>query len=167
MAPEPPRRSSGAAATGHVLRYPAALALFGVGATHLQQYFAVYYRVIPVIGDLFAATFAVAVVLGLALLVPLERIGRFGRPLLALVALGGIGFAAGTIIGLGLSEAGTLFGFHEHGYRLAIILSIALEAVTVILLAAFLAVQVKAGTLRPSTGTPPPPGPTQPGSDIT
>lgn len=146
MAPKTQPSTPGTGTTRRGLRYLSALLLFAVGAVHLQQYFAVYYRVIPVIGVLFVTNFAVAVLLGLALLAPLERIPRLGRPLLTLAALGGIGFAAGTIIGLALSETGTLFGFHEHGYRLAITLSLALEAATIILLAVFLTLQAKAAT---------------------
>src|SRR5919202_1784249 len=105
---------------GHPLYYyQAALFLIGTGVLHLEQFFAVYYRVIPVIGPLFAANFAIGVVLGLVLLAPMERLGRWVPPL---IALGGIAFAAGTIIGLELSETGTLFGFHEHGYRAGVIL---------------------------------------------
>ena len=125
------------------LRVLGALLLFGIGAVHLQQYLGVYYRVIPVIGDLFAANFSMAVLLGLLLLAPLERIGRLGRPLPARIALGGIGFAAGTIIGLEPSELGTLFGFHEHGYRLSIVLCLALEAAAIVVLAAFLTLQAR------------------------
>jgi hypothetical protein len=116
------------ARTLRTLRYLAALFLIGTGVLHLEQFFAVYYRVIPVIGPLFAANFAIGVVLGLVLLAPMERLGRWVPPL---IALGGIAFAAGTIIGLELSETGTLFGFHEHGYRAAVILSIALEGAAI------------------------------------
>lgn len=126
------------------LRYLSAVLLFAIGALHLEQYFSDYYQVIPIIGPLFAANFAVAVVLGLALLAPLERIPRLGRPLLVLAALGGIGFAAAVIIGLELSETGTLFGFHEDGYRLAITLSIIFEAAVIVLVIAFLALEIKA-----------------------
>jgi hypothetical protein len=47
-------------------------------------------------------------------------------------------FAAATIIGLAISENGTLFGFHEHGYRPAIVISLAVEAVAIVSLAAYL-----------------------------
>lgn len=117
-------------------RYLAAVLLIAAGAVHLQQYFAVNYRVIPVIGPLFLANFAIAVLLGLALLAPIEGLGRWLRPL---AAAGGIVFAAGTIIALQISESGTLFGFHEHGYRTAIVLSIAFQGAAIILLASYLA----------------------------
>jgi hypothetical protein len=130
------RTAGGSLQTG--ARYLGALLLIATGVVHLQQYFAVYYRVIPVIGPLFAANFAIGLLLGLLLLAPLGRAGRAGRALQLLAALGGIAFAAGTIIGLEISETGTLFGFHEHGYRAAIVISIAVEAAAIVTLAAFL-----------------------------
>jgi hypothetical protein len=116
-------------------RYLGALLLIAAGAVHLQQYFGVYYRVIPVIGPLFVANFVIGLALGLVLLAPIERLGNWAA---ALAAVGGIAFAAGTIIGLEVSESGTLFGFHEHGYRLAIILSIVFEGAAIVLLGAYL-----------------------------
>ncbi|GAA2133765.1 hypothetical protein [Actinomadura napierensis] len=136
------------------LRGLAALLLFGVGAVHLYEYFADYYRVIPIIGDLFAANFASAVVLGLSLLAPLgslplvRSLPLLGRAPHALVALGGIVFLLGTIIGLILSEQGTLFGFHEYGYRSTVWLALALESAAVVVLAAYLALEAR--RLRPS-----------------
>lgn len=124
------------AAPAQVARFLGALLLIGSGAVHLQQYFAVYYEVIPVIGPLFLANFALALALGLLLLAPIGRLGSWAP---ALVAAGGIIFAAGTIIGLEISEFGTLFGFHEHGYRPAIVLSIIFEGAAIVLLASYLA----------------------------
>ncbi len=118
-----------------VTRYLGALLLIATGALHLQQYLGVGYRVAPVIGPLFVANFAIGLALGLALLAPIERLGNWAP---ALAAVGGIAFAAGTIIGLEISESGTLFGFHEHGYRLAIVLSIVLEGAAIVLLGAYL-----------------------------
>src|SRR5262245_12314333 len=109
-----------------VARYVGAVALIATGAVHLQQYYAVFYRVIPTIGPLFLVNFLVGVALGLALLAPLDhRAPEVHR----LAAIGGIVFAAATIIGLALSESGTLFGFHEHGYRPAIVVSLVVEGV--------------------------------------
>jgi len=136
--------ATGAVAASRSLRYLSAVLLFAIGALHLEQYFSDHYQPVPVIGALFAANFAIAVLLGLALLAPLELIPRLWRPLLNLAALGGIGFAAGVIIGLELSETGTLFGFHEDRYRLAITLSIVFEAAVIVFLAAFLALEAKA-----------------------
>jgi hypothetical protein len=127
-------RSDSGAVT--VARYVGALSLIATGAVHLQQYFAVYYRVIPVIGPLFLVNFVLGVALGLALLAPLQhRAPEVHR----LAAIAGIVFAAATIIGLAISENGTLFGFHEHGYRPAIVISVAVEAVAIVSLAAYLA----------------------------
>lgn len=116
-------------------RYLGALLLIATGVLHLQQYFGADYRMIPVIGPLFVANFAIGLALGLALLAPIERLGSWAP---ALAAAGGIAFAAGTIIGLEISESGALFGFHEHGYRLAITLSIVFEGAAIVLLGAYL-----------------------------
>jgi len=105
--------------------------IVAAGVVHLQQYFGVYYRVIPMIGPLFLAAFVLALLIAVALIAPLDRIWP---PLGALTAIGGILFSAGAIIGLEISEAGTLFGFHEHGYRLAVVLSIVFEAAAIALL---------------------------------
>jgi hypothetical protein len=56
------------------------------------------------------------------------------------LAYGGIGVAAGSLAGLAASESVGLFGFMESGYRGAIVLSIALEAATIVLLSVHLAV---------------------------
>lgn len=135
---------------GRAGRYLGALLLLGVAAIHLWEYIADYYRVIPTIGGLFLANSIVAVVLGLAILAPVERVGR---PLLALSALAGVGFAAGTIVGLAISEASTLFGFHEDGYRTTIILSLIFEGAVIVLLGLFLLVE--ATRLRSSANAPP------------
>ena len=120
-----------------VARYVGALALIVTGAVHLQQYYGVYYRVIPDIGPLFLVNFVLGVALGLVLLAPLShRAPELHR----LAAIGGIVFAAGTIISLAISENGTLFGFHEHGYRAAIIVSIVAEATAIVSLATYLIV---------------------------
>ena len=134
MRPEPATtRSQFGAVT--VARYLGALSLIAAGVMHLQQYYAVYYRVIPVIGPLFLVNFVLGVGLGLALLAPLQhRAPELHR----LAAIGGIAFAAGTIIALAISENGTLVGFHEHGYRPAIVMSLAAEALAIVSLAAYL-----------------------------
>lgn len=144
---------SGSPLAARAARYLGAALLLGVGALHLQQYFGVYYRVIPVIGPLFAASFALGMILGLSLLAPVERLGW---PLPVLAALGGIGFAAGSIIGLEISEFGTLFGFHEHGYRTAIVLSIALEGAAVVSLAAYLLLRARSAPLLYGSRSVPP-----------
>jgi hypothetical protein len=130
MAPDHVGSSSRLERTTRVL---AAAFVVASGVVHLQQYYGVYYRVIPVIGPLFLADFVLAVVIGLVLLAPLDRLSR---TLGTLASIGGIAFAAGAIIGLEISEHGTLLGFHEHGYRLAVLLSIGFEAAAILLLLA-------------------------------
>jgi hypothetical protein len=44
-------------------------------------------------------------------------------------ALAGAAVAAGALLALLISEQAPLFGFMEHGYRVAIVLSVASEAV--------------------------------------
>ena len=128
-----------------VARYVGALSLLAAGAVHLQQYYAVYYSVIPTIGPLFVANFVVAAVLGVALLAPVQNRAPGVH---SLAAIGGILFAAGTIIALAISESRTLFGFHEHGYRAAIVVSIAVEAAAIVSLAAYLIASRGSVTLR-------------------
>jgi hypothetical protein len=133
-----------------VARYLGALALLGVGIDHIEQYSNDYYSEIPTIGTLFALNFAAATVVGLGLLAPVGRFaGRWSRVALILLAVSGIGIAAGSLAGLYLSEHGGLFGFTEVGYREAIVISIVLEAATVVLLGAF---AVMSAIRRPRTG---------------
>ena len=136
-------------------RYLGALGLLAVGIDHLEQFSADSYSAVPTIGTLFALNFAAATLLALGLLSPVGRLaGGWSDALVALLAVAGIGVAAGSLAGLLVSENGGLFGFHEQGYRQAIVLSIVLEAATVALLALFLAVnglglrRVRARSLR-------------------
>jgi ABC-type dipeptide/oligopeptide/nickel transport system permease component len=133
-----------------VVRYLGALALLGVGFDHIHQYSADYYSEIPTIGTLFALNFAAATVVGLGLMAPVGRLaGRWADAVLTLLAVGGVAIAAGSIAGVLIAENGGLFGFAEQGYREAIVISIALEAATVVLLGAF---AVLSATRRPRTG---------------
>lgn len=118
-----------------VLRVLGALAVILVGAVHLEQYFAVHFNVVPVIGPLFALNFVGAVVIGAGLLVPLRRV------LHTLLALGGMGLAATAFAFLLISEHRPLFGFEDYGYRPAIIVALAAEAAAVALLGGYLAVR--------------------------
>jgi hypothetical protein len=116
-------------------RYLGALALLGVGIEHLEQFSVDHYSAIPTIGTLFALNFVSAALVAGGLLAPLHRLPRRIRNLVpALLALGGIGIAAGSLAGLLISESTSLFGFMETGYRSAIVLSIALELATIGLL---------------------------------
>ena len=116
-----------------------ALSLLTVGAVHLQQYFDLY-SAIPTIGTLFALNFVGATIIGLCLLVPVERLlGRLGGAVVALLTVGGIAQAATAFVFLMISEHTPLFGFMEPGYNPAAILTARIaEATTVVLLGAFL-----------------------------
>ena len=122
-----------------ILRAVGAIAVLVVGAVHLQQYFAVGFSSVAVIGPLFVLNFAGATVIGLGLLVPAVRLRRV-HPLLA---VGGIGLAATSVVFLLISEHQSLFGFQEHGYRAAIVIALAAEAVAVVTLAAYLATRAR------------------------
>jgi hypothetical protein len=120
-------------------RYAGALALLAVGLDHLQQYSEDSYSVIPTIGTLFFLNFVSASAIAAGLFAPVQRLpGRAGRLAVPLLALSGIGVAAGALAGLFVSESSGLFGFMEVGYRSAIVVSIVLEAVTIALLGAHL-----------------------------
>ncbi len=125
----------------HALRIGGAVALLVVGALHIDQYFAVHYQVIPVIGPLFLLNLIGAVVIALLLILPTERL-RAGV-LVGPVALAGIGLAATSAIFLLVSEQTTLFGFMENGYRTAIVLSFIAEGATVALLGAYLVTLIR------------------------
>ncbi len=116
-----------------------AVALLAVGAVHYQQYEYNFYSTAPTIGPLFLFNFIAATGLGLWLLAgPLIRLGRLRLALDRLAALGGIAVSAGALVALLISEYTPLFGFRESGYRTAIVLAIAFEAVAVVLLALYL-----------------------------
>jgi hypothetical protein len=86
---------------------------------------------------LFALNFAAAALVAAALVAPVQRLpGVAGRVAVPLLSLAGIGVAAGSIAGLLASETTGLFGFMEVGYRPAILLSLGLEAITILLLGA-------------------------------
>lgn len=129
----PPERGSRG---GAIARMPGALAVLVVGAVHLEQYFAVHFMVVPVIGPLFALNFAGATVIGLGLLLPLGRL----RPLLA---LGGMGLAATSFVFFFISESRGIFGFQDYGYRTAIIIALAAEAAAVLFLGVYLATSLR------------------------
>jgi hypothetical protein len=121
-------------------RYLGAAALLGVGLDHLEQFSVDHYSAIPTIGTLFALNFASAVLVAGGLLAPAQRMrGRARRIALPLLSLGAIGVAAGSLAGLLVSENTGLFGFMETGYRPAIVLSIALDVATIVLLTVHLA----------------------------
>jgi hypothetical protein len=125
-------------ATG-AARYLGAAALLGVGAVHAQQYYDAYFYVVPTIGTLFLLNFIGAGIVGAVLIAPVRRLGgRFGDMILALAALAAIGIAGGSLVSLLVSEYVPLFGFMESGYRLAIVLSLLTDALTILFLGAFI-----------------------------
>jgi hypothetical protein len=121
------------------LRVLGGLAVLVVGAVHLEQYVGVHFDVVPIIGPLFLLNFIGATAIGLGLLIPHRRI----RPVHALLAPAGIGLAATSFVFLFVSEHQPLFGFRDYGYRAAIILALAAEAVAVLSLGAYLVSRVR------------------------
>ncbi len=121
-----------------VTRILGGLALLVVGGVHYQEYQYDFYSSIPTIGPLFLANFVAATALGLFLLVPIRRpSGRLRRLGDQVAALSGVGVAAGAFVGLLISEHTPLFGFMEHGYRIAIVLALVAEAVAIATLTLF------------------------------
>jgi hypothetical protein len=132
-----PRRPASA-----ILRSLGAVAVLVVGAVHLQQDLADHFDVVPIIGPLFVLNFAGATVIGLGLLVPTARL----QLVHLLLAVGGIGLAATSFVFLFVSEHRQLFGFHDYGYRTAIVVALAAEAAAVVALAAYVVTAVRRKT---------------------
>jgi hypothetical protein len=130
-----PRAGDGA--RGTMLRVLGALTVLAVGAVHLEQYFAVHFAVVPVIGPLFALNFAGAAAIALGLLLP-----PFAR-LRVLLALGGMALAVTSAVFFFISEHRPLFGFEDYGYRPAILVALAAEAATVVLLGSYLGIRAR------------------------
>ena len=129
-----------------ITRWLGAAALLAVGLDHLAERSTAHYAAIPTIGTLFLLNFVSAAVVAVGLALPLQRLGGpAGRWLPPLLALGGIGIAAGSAAGLLISETGGLFGFSEDGYRSAVVLSLVLEGAAVLLLATHLALAAAPG----------------------
>jgi hypothetical protein len=148
----PRTQSVALASTTNLTRYLGAIAVLAVGVDHIEQYYVDYYRAVPTIGTLFVLDFISATVIAAGLLLPLERLtSRFGDRLSPVLALAGIGIAAGTLVGLLASENVGLFGFMEIGYRSAIVLSIVFDVAAVAFLSAFLTLRALShGTRRQS-----------------
>jgi hypothetical protein len=115
-----------------ILRVLGASALAATGAVHLQQYLGAGYGSIPTIGTLFLlnAIGAGIVAVGLILPVHARLEERPGELAIALLAGVGAAIALGSLVALFVSENGTLFGFHETGYRATIVAAIACEVAT-------------------------------------
>ena len=117
-----------------------ALAVLATGADHLYEYDLNHFSTVPTIGTLFLLNFIAATLIGTGLLLPLGRIAkRFADPLRGLLALGGIGIAATSLIGLWISETSSLFGFTDYGFRTTIVVAVVAESVAVGALTAYLA----------------------------
>jgi hypothetical protein len=120
-------------------RYLGALAVLGTGAAHIEQYSVDSYSTVPTIGTLFLLNFIAAVVIAVGLVVPLRRVaGRYAGAVRSLFAVAGIGLAVLSLVALFVSEGSGLFGFVEHGYRMAIVTAIVAEAAATVFLLAFL-----------------------------
>src|SRR6185437_2024883 len=135
-----------------------ALALLVVGGVHLQQYLTGY-SVVPTIGPLFLINAIGAAAVGAGLLAPLERMLSDRRAHLAAATLASVGamIAIGALVTLFVSESQPLFGFMENGYSTPIVIAIAAEAITTILL-----VPVAAASLRKAASRDRPPRFSQP-----
>ena len=117
--------------TLQVIRRPGAVAILAVGAVHLQQYLTGY-NVLPTIGTLFLLNAISAGVVGFGLLLPIEKL--FRERVIGLLALGAVAIAIGSLIALFISETSVLFGFSEDGYDTAVVIAIAAEVATIVLL---------------------------------
>jgi hypothetical protein len=120
-------------------RYLGALAVLATGVAHIEQYAVDSYSTVPTIGILFLLNFIAAVVIAVGLIAPLGLITRRYTDLVrAVFAVGGIGLAVLSLAALFVSESSGLFGFVEHGYRMAIVVAIAVEIAATVFLVAFL-----------------------------
>ncbi len=120
-------------------RYLGALAVLATGAAHIEQYAVDNYSTVPTIGTLFLLNFIAAVVIAVGLIAPLRRLtGRYTDAVRAVFAVGGIGLGVLSLAALFVSESSGLFGFVEHGYRMAIVVAIVAEVAATVLLVAFL-----------------------------
>jgi hypothetical protein len=120
-------------------RYLGALAVLATGVAHIEQYSVDDYSTVPTIGTLFLLNFIAAIVIAVGLFAPLRRVtGRYIDVARTVLAVGGIGLGVGSLAGLFVSETTGLFGFVEHGYRMAIVVAIVVEVAATVFLVAFL-----------------------------
>ena len=120
-------------------RYLGALAVVATGVDHIEQYSVDKYSTVPTIGTLFLLNFVGAIVIAVGLIAPLRRVaGRYTDAVRAVTAVGGIGLGVLSLAGLFISETSGLFGFVEHGYRMAIVVAIAVEVAATAFLVVFL-----------------------------
>ena len=127
------------AIVAQAFRYLGALAVLATGVAHIEQYSVDNYSTVPTIGTLFLLNFIAAIVIAVGLIAPLRRVtGRYTDAIRAVLAVGGVGLAVGSLAALFVSETTGLFGFVEHGYRMAIVVAIAVEVAATAFLLAFL-----------------------------
>jgi hypothetical protein len=125
------------------LRAVGALALLAMGALHLQQYYDAGYSAIPTIGTLFLLSFVGGVALGLALLLPVERLpGRAGTMAVPLLAFTGAAMAATAFAFLLISQQTPLFGWLETAKTSAITVALVSEAIATVALGAVAAMSI-------------------------
>lgn len=108
------------------LSYAAGLLLVAQAAIHLQQYFAADFGQVPVIGPLFVVHALLAVIIA-GLIVWRGRRSA---------AVAGVALSVGAIVALVLAKSGGLFGFSSGPWRLVEIVTVVIEAVTVVVLVA-------------------------------
>jgi hypothetical protein len=156
----PPEHRAGLARRGtrrrtilaQVLRYLGAFAVLATGVAHIEQYAVDDYSTVPTIGTLFLLNFVAAIVIAIGLIVPLGRFtGRCTAATRAVFAVAGIGLAVLSLAALFVSETSGLFGFVEHGYRMAIVVAIVVEVAAAVFLVAFLL--ANGGPLQQIRGT--------------
>src|SRR5690348_6971643 len=127
------------AIVAQAFRYLGAAAVLATGVAHIEQYSVDNYSTVPTIGTLFLLNFIASIVIAVGLIAPLRRVTRnYTEAVRALLALAGIGLAVLSIAALLVSETSGLFGFVEHGYRMAIVVAIVVEVAATIFLVAFL-----------------------------
>ena len=120
-------------------RYLGAAAVLATGIAHIEQYSVDNYSTVPTIGTLFLLNFIAAIVIAVGLVAPLRRVaGRYTDAVRAVFAVAGIGLGVLSLAALFVSESSGLFGFVEHGYRMAIVVAIVVEAAATVFLVAFL-----------------------------
>jgi hypothetical protein len=120
-------------------RYLGAVAVLVTGVAHFEQYAVDNYSTVPTIGTLFLLNFTASIAIAVGLIAPVGRVaGRYTDAVRPAIAIYGIGLGALSLVALFVSETAGLFGFVEHGYRMAIVVSIVAEAAAVAFLGAFL-----------------------------
>ena len=135
------------------LRVIGGLALIAMGVLHLQQYYDAGYSALPTIGTLFVLNFVGGLALGLALLLPVERLpGRAGQIAVPLLAFAGAAMAATSIAFLLISEQTPLFGFLETSSSSAIADALVIESIATAALGAVAAASI--GPWRRPTARP-------------